>query len=267
MKRSMCGVIALFAVTSLWACNGDPTESIRTGEKIIATPTSVVVEQGTTEFVTVQLVDGQGNQLGADFQAQDIAAGISVTKDETYLATTNGERVPTSARFAVGGVDPGVTSQFVVAAGGATLTVPVRVVNRIPGSNAVATAPVIALPAVGSSISFFDKPDWATGLDLFGAPASFYQFTVPPEAGGVTIEANWAGDADIDLFVCPPPADDDALCDFTGATGAHPEHGTFVLAPGPYLLVAELFDPGEGAPVWVQFTFTTDPPAPPPPTP
>jgi hypothetical protein len=263
----MCGVIALAAVTSLWACNGDPTESIRTGEKIIATPTSLLVEQGSTEFVTVQLVDNQGNQLAADFQAQNIAAGISVVRDETYLATTNGERVPTAARFAVGGVDPGASSSFEVAAGGATLTVPVQVINAIAGSNSAATAPVITLPAVGSSISFIDKPDWVTGIDADGFPASFYQFTVPPEAGGVTVTANWAGDADIDLYVCPPPADDTSICDFTGATGAHPESGAFVLPPGSYILVNELFDPGEGAPQWVQFTFTTDPPAPPPPGP
>jgi hypothetical protein len=128
MKRSMSGLIVLAALTGVWSCNGDPTASIRDEEtKVLSSPSVVFVQQGTTEFVTVQLVDGQGDQLAADFDAQDIGAGITVEKDTTYLETTNGSRIPTATRFVVGAVAATSTS-FVVAAGGDTLTIPVRVI-------------------------------------------------------------------------------------------------------------------------------------------
>jgi hypothetical protein len=127
MKDSMCGLVVFAALTGLWSCNGDPTEGFRDGERIIADPTTVFVDQGTSKFVTVQVVDSQGNQLSADFQPQNVGAGITVEEDPTYLQTTNGGRLQTSARFEVTGLAPASTS-FEVVAGGATGTIPVRVV-------------------------------------------------------------------------------------------------------------------------------------------
>jgi hypothetical protein len=138
----MCGLILLAAATGLWSCNGDPTASIREGgQKVLATPSSVFVDQGTTEFVIVQLVDGQGNQLAADFEPQNIGAGITVVEDPTYLATSDGSRIPTSTRFIVGGVDATSTT-FVVTAAGVSATIPVSVVPSGAG---------IALATVASS--------------------------------------------------------------------------------------------------------------------
>src|SRR5687767_2055239 len=85
MKRSMCGLVVLAAVTGLWSCNGDPTGSIREGEKVLADPAIVFIDQGATKFVTAELVDGQGNQLETDFQVQNVVAGITVEEDTTFV--------------------------------------------------------------------------------------------------------------------------------------------------------------------------------------
>jgi len=178
MKRSMCGLVVLAALTALWSCKGDPTESFRTGEEVIATPTSLFVDQGSGEFVTVQVVDEQGNQIGTDFTAQNVGPGITVAFDSTYLATTNGARLQTSARFVVTGVAPGSTS-FEVAAGGAVDTIPVRVVptsftatfsNAAPATNEAVT---VTLPAgykfvTGAAVS----SDLGTGIVTSVAPDS-----------------------------------------------------------------------------------------------
>jgi hypothetical protein len=152
MKRSMCGIVLLAAATALWSCNGDPTEAIRDeGQKVLAEPTSVFVDQGATEFVTLELVDGQGNQLETDFTLQNIGAGIAVEEDTTFLQTSTGH-INTSQRFIVSGLAPGSTS-FDVTSGGETLTIPVRVVptsfaiafsNAAPAANEPVT---ITLPA------------------------------------------------------------------------------------------------------------------------
>jgi hypothetical protein len=147
----MCGLILLAAATGLGSCNGDPTESIREeGQKVLATPSSVFVDQGTTEFVIVQLVDGQGNQLAADFEPQNIGAGITVVEDPTYLATSDGSRIPTSTRFVVGGVDATSTT-FVATAAGVSATIPVRVVPSgagIPLATVSSTGPNPTDPTV-----------------------------------------------------------------------------------------------------------------------
>jgi hypothetical protein len=190
MKRSMWGITLMAAAAGLWSCNGDPTGDLRAGERIQADPASVFVQEGATKFVTVELVDGQGNQLATDFAAQDIGGGITVVKDPTFLHTTINTNLPTQARFVVTGVSP-VVSSFVVTAGDTSLTVPVRVLpgsvaatfsNAAPAQNEVVTitAPagfsfanvsgvvvgadtgiVVAHAADGTTVSFVPRP----GLD------------------------------------------------------------------------------------------------------
>jgi hypothetical protein len=147
MKRSMCGIALLAATTALWSCNGDPTGSIRdTGDRILVDPTSVFLDQGANKFVTVELVDGQGNQLEADFTPQNVGAGITVVRDTTFLQTSTGH-IQTSERFIVTGVTPASTS-FELASAGHVDTVPVRVLpisfaatfsNAAPALNEVVT--------------------------------------------------------------------------------------------------------------------------------
>jgi hypothetical protein len=152
MKRSMCGMVLLAAVTALWSCNGDPTEPIRDeGQKVLADPSSIFVDQGATEFVTAELVDGQGNQLETAFAPQNVGAGVTVVEDTTFLETSTGH-IRTAQRFIVTGVAPGATS-FELASGGTTITIPVRVIpasfagtfsNPAPAANEPVT---ITLPA------------------------------------------------------------------------------------------------------------------------
>jgi hypothetical protein len=140
MKRSMWGIALLAAAAGLWSCNGDPTGDLRAGEKVVADPSSVFVEEGANKFVTVELVDGQGNQLATEFAAQDVGAGITVVKDPTFLQTTIGTRLPTQERFVVTGLTPSVNS-FVVTAGDVADTIPVRVLPTFFGATFSSAAP------------------------------------------------------------------------------------------------------------------------------
>jgi hypothetical protein len=152
MKRSMCGLVLFAAAAGLWSCNGDPTGDFRTGETVVADPSTVFVDQGSSKFVTVEAVDSQGNQLSGNFEAQNVGAGITVEKDTTFLQTSTGAPISTAARFVVTGVAPGSTS-FDVTTGGATSTVPVRVIPTsfaatFSTATAAANEPVtVTLPA------------------------------------------------------------------------------------------------------------------------
>jgi hypothetical protein len=127
MKRSMCGIALLAAATALWSCNGDPTGSIRdSGQKVLTDPTTVFVDQGANKFVTAELVDGQGNQLEVDFTPQNVGAGITVVEDSTFLQTSFGH-IQTQQRFIVTGVS-GASTSFDLVSGGASATVPVKVI-------------------------------------------------------------------------------------------------------------------------------------------
>ncbi|MFL5462261.1 MAG: hypothetical protein ACJ8A6_11725 [Gemmatimonadales bacterium] len=170
MKRSMCGLIVLAAVAGLGSCGGDPTaDSIGVGEHIVADPTTVFVDEGASEFVVVQLLDTLGNQQAADFEVQNVGAGITVEKDTTYLQTTIGTNLETASRFIVGGQTP-VATTFDVVSGGVTTTVPVKVVpasfaatfsNLAPVQNEVVT--ITAAPG------YKFRPD--ANVEFDGAPS------------------------------------------------------------------------------------------------
>lgn len=251
MKRSMCGIALLAAATALWSCNGDPTDSIRDEPpKVLADPTDLVLNGGEAKFVTVELVDGQGNQLDAQFTPQNVSGEVTVVEDQTFLQTSAG-RIKTASRFVVTGVSAGTTSFALVSDQGPSVTISARVITPIAGTTDPATAPTIALAPVGQTVTIFDAPDFATSID------AFYKITVPPDAGGVTATLDWNSDADMDLFPCD--AATISVCDFTAATGSKPESASYVLAPGDYFFIAELF---EGtAPSHISLAITTDPPA------
>jgi hypothetical protein len=181
MKRSMCGLIVLAAVTVLWSCKGDPIDP--SGERILADPSSVFLDQGASEFVVVQMVDNQGNQLAADFEAQSVGPGISVVKDTTFLQTTIGTTLETRERFIVTGTAP-TASSFQVVSGGQTITIPVRVTptgatvtlsNAAPAMNEPL---VITLPA---GYKFGNAPGATVGAD----PA--ITLAVAPDSSSVTV--------------------------------------------------------------------------------
>ncbi|HZN98726.1 MAG TPA: hypothetical protein VFB61_13415 [Gemmatimonadales bacterium] len=135
MKRSMCGLVALTMAAGLWSCNGDPTSDLQGSEKhVVADPSTVVLGQGSQKFVVVQEVDAQGNQQAVNFTIRNVAPGIAVEEDPTYLATTIGTNLETSQRFIVTGNDL-VNSSFTVETNGDTLLIPVTVApNDVPAT-------------------------------------------------------------------------------------------------------------------------------------
>jgi hypothetical protein len=192
MKRTMCGIVLLTAATALWSCNGDPTGSIRdeTPPKILADPTSVFVQQGGTKFVTVELVDGQGNQLAAEFAPQNVGSGITVEKDTTYLETSTGQPIQTSSRFIVGGVGA-VSTSFDLVSEGATVTIPGRVV---PAGAGVATAVVSSTGPTAADPTVLTV---AAPFQFF--PDSGVSFNTGP---GIIIDRSADGHS---ITVLPPP--------------------------------------------------------------
>jgi hypothetical protein len=183
MNRSMCGLILLAAATALWSCNGDPTDDIRTGERIVADPGSVFLDLGTSEFVVVGMVDNQGNQLTVDFTPQEVGPGITVERDTTFLQTTIGTHLETRQRFIVTGVTPTATS-FKLVSGGQEVLIPVKVTpigttvtlsNAAPAMNEPLT---VTLPA---GYKFGTAPGITVGADVGVTTA------VAPDSSSVTV--------------------------------------------------------------------------------
>lgn len=126
MTRSKCGLLLLLAAGAM-ACGGDPTESFReAGQKIVADPSVVFVDQDASVFVVAELLDAQGNQLATSFEPADVGSTISAVKDTAFLETTNGVPLKTRERFIVTGLSPS-SSSFTISGGGLTQTVPVNV--------------------------------------------------------------------------------------------------------------------------------------------
>lgn len=148
MKHSRFGLVLLLSCGGLLACNGDPTASIRDDNppEIVADPSVLFINQGESKTVTVQLVDAQGNQLPADFEATG-GSQVTVAQDTTFLQTTNGTNLNTKERFVVTSVDAGQTT-ITVTGGGATLDVPVSVVPT-----GVAATFSNAAPAVNEGVT------------------------------------------------------------------------------------------------------------------
>jgi len=107
-------------------------------------------------------------------------------------------------------------------------------VPTLGGTDSPATAPSLPVPAVGETSSIFDAPDFVATAD------HFYKFDVAT-AGDYTITMDWTAGSDIDMFLCPAPGAITGACDFTAATGAHPESATFTLTPGTFYIVADDF--------------------------
>jgi hypothetical protein len=122
-----------------------------------------------------------------------------------------------------------------------TDTIPVA-----PGTIDPATAPTLDTPPLNESTVFFDAPDFETTLDRI------YRLDIAA-AGTYIITMDWNIGDDIDMFLCPTvafefddpddPTDDadPANCDFSGATGDHPESVAFALTPGDYYIWADDF--------------------------
>jgi hypothetical protein len=115
----------------------------------------------------------------------------------------------------------------------------IKVAVDIPsvGGTDPASAPTLVTAAEGFSSAFFDKPVFG---DTPAGPTAYYKLIVT-EAGVYTITLDWDIGSDIDMFVCPEAGVDAFDCDFTAATGDHPEEADFALDPGTYYILANDF--------------------------
>ena len=105
-------------LAGIWACSGDPTNNSGKATLIVADPTVLSVAVGASKGVVVSVVDEDGQSLAATFDATQ-GAGITVTRDETFLPTQTVPPVDIGhqARFVVTGGTVAPTTFTVLAAG------------------------------------------------------------------------------------------------------------------------------------------------------
>jgi hypothetical protein len=133
MNRLCHGTVVLVACVTALSCGGDPTGDLRGDpERLSAEPSSIFIDQGVTQAVTVRALDEQGNELLAPVTAIAVnpAGLVDVTIDSTYLVGTDttapGVIASTRTRLSVTGVNRAAGTVTVTAAG-LTLDIPVRV--------------------------------------------------------------------------------------------------------------------------------------------
>lgn len=156
MNRATRGMILLAAALGLLSCTGDPTGDLRSGiDHLVATPSAIFVSPNSIKLVQVEAVDGQGNRVGTSFSLGAIGGGITVIPDDSFnlVFDNNGKLIPptnwTRIRYIVTGVTNAANSDFVVTAGGKSLTIPVRILpDSVPG-----TALSNVTPNVGDTVS------------------------------------------------------------------------------------------------------------------
>jgi hypothetical protein len=239
MKHSRFGLVVLLSCGGLLACNGDPTASIRDDNppEIISDPSVLFLTQGESKTITVQLVDAQGNQLPADFEATPGGSQVTVTQDTTFLQTTNGTNLNTKERFVVTSGDAGQTT-ITVSGGGATKDIPVSVIptgvaaqfsNAAPAVNEGVT---ITLPA-----SYKFGPNTSVTTDLadafissFSADSTAITVVLPPGSSGPLtlngVNASFLPGLDLSL-----PTADPVTADGTPTGGATPAAGPAIPVP------------------------------------
>jgi hypothetical protein len=125
--------------------------------------------------------------------------------------------------------------------------------SPFPGTDAIATAPLLAIPAAGVTDTLYDGASFA-GSDVFG-PDQYYKIHLTGTTT-FTLQLNWDTDSDVDVIWLLGDLSDFA-CDFSGATGNQPEvSGPCTLPAGDYYLLLNLFDPGSAAPGVLQMVLS-----------
>jgi hypothetical protein len=177
MNRLYLGMAVLVLSVAATSC-GDPTGDLRGNpDKVIATPSSITLDQGATENVIVSVVDEQGNELPEPVTDITVspASLATVVIDPTFLAgtdTTGDPQIPdpTRTQLVVTAVERNAGT-VTVTAGGKSVAIPIRVLpvatafdatfsNQLP---ALAEAVTLTAPA---GFSFTDS----TVVTFAGAP-------------------------------------------------------------------------------------------------
>jgi hypothetical protein len=202
MNRLCHGTVVLVACVTALSC-GDPTGDLRGDpDRLSADPSSLFIDQGVTEAVTVRALDQQGNELAAP--VTDIAVNpaglVDVTIDSTFLVgtdTANPGVIPsTRTRLSVTGVNR-ASGTVTVTAAGLTLDIPVRVLpvatefdatfsNQLPllAENVTITAPA-GFSFTDSSIVTFPGAPTTVPIGHTGNTLTF--LPGPNTAGKATI--------------------------------------------------------------------------------
>jgi hypothetical protein len=169
-----------------------------------------------------------------------IGVGADVTSIVTGTTASTVTFLPPPGSTGVVSADPVDVAGFGLAlpssAGSITTS---STVPSLPGTGSTATAPPLAIPALGGTTGLYDAGTFTGDALGTGAPVDqIYRLNIAT-AGDYTITVNWNSDADVDLALCG-----DAACsapDFTAATGDHPESTTYSLTAGTHYLVVDLF--------------------------
>jgi hypothetical protein len=222
MNRFRSGMVPLFALLALAACNSEPTEDIRGDiSQLVASPTQLFIEVGETKTVTVGAVDQQGNPLDFNYEVTSTGAGITVERDLSYLpifvddSTLQAPATGPQFQFVVEGTAYTTTS-FTVSAGGEDVVIPVQV---IPQAGLAATfdddtvdlGQVVTLTAP-AGVTFADTATLSLGTDsaslanpitILTQDASTITFIPPPSVNSpVTVNGVISGSTP-DLVYAP----------------------------------------------------------------
>lgn len=199
MNRFRSGMVPLFALLALAACNSEPTEDIRGDiSQLVASPTQLFLEVGETKTVTVGAVDQQGNSLDFAYEVTSAGAGITVERDSSYLpifvddTTLKAPATGPQFQFVVEGTAYTTTS-FTVSAGGDSIVIPVQVIPQAGlaatfdddtvdlGQVVTLTAPAGVTFADTATLSLgTDSASLANPLTILTQDASTITFIPPP---------------------------------------------------------------------------------------
>jgi hypothetical protein len=185
MKRSMCGLLAFAAAAGLWACNGDPTDSIAgSGLAIQADPSSLFIPQGgDPKAIIVEVTDAQGNELDiTDLQFQAATADILVEEDTSFLPTSAGT-LETSRRLIVTGISPAATS-ISLTTNGLNKTIPVKVTPSTTTVTLSTATPAANEPLVITLPAGY-KFGTGAGANIAGAAGAVVE--VAPDSSSITV--------------------------------------------------------------------------------
>ena len=155
MNRLCHGTVVLVACVTALSC-GDPTGDLRGDpSRVSSEPSSLFIDQGATEAVTVRVVDAQGNELNAPVTDIEVSpAGlVDVRIDSTFLIGTDttapGFIDGTRTRLNVTGGNR-AAGTIIVHAGGLSDTIPVRV---LPVATEFDASFSNQAPALGESVT------------------------------------------------------------------------------------------------------------------
>lgn len=134
--------------------------------------------------------------------------------------------------------------------------------SPLAGTDALATAPTLTLPAPGESITIYDDGT------VYGYPSDngdggrVYKLVVT-ETTEYTFELSANTNRDLGLYMLTSTGDPDALGDVADGNGdgagAFPEEGSIELEPGTYYLEVVLFDYGsESNPDYIRLTISRE---------